>query len=54
MGAGLPEFDVRVIRKKGIPVGHLKFLVSDFLNRQKLSQVSGDVDPELTIDKSEV
>lgn len=41
------------IEEQDIPVGHLKFLLSDGVRHQKLSQVSGDVDPEIVIEQPE-
>jgi Ni2+-binding GTPase involved in maturation of urease and hydrogenase len=41
------------IIKQNIPVGHLKFLLSDGVHHQKISLVSGDTAPEFVIDRPE-
>jgi len=42
---------IQVIGQQSIPVGHLKFLISDGVRHQKLSLVSGDSSPVLVIDE---
>lgn len=44
---------VHYIHQSSIPIGHLKFLVSDGLHHQKLSIVSGDSRTALVIDQPE-
>ncbi|MDO9086152.1 MAG: GTP-binding protein [Anaerolineaceae bacterium] len=44
---------VQKIIQDGIPIGHLKFLISDGSRYQKLSIVSGDSDPNLVVDQPE-
>ena len=44
---------VKQINEQGIPVGHLKFLLSDGVHHQKISLVSGDVAPAFGIDRAE-
>jgi hypothetical protein len=44
---------VQQISEQGIPVGHLKFLLSDGVHHQKISLVSGDVAPAFGIDRAE-
>jgi hypothetical protein len=44
---------VQKIIQDGIPVGHLKFLISDGVRHQKISIVSGDSSPALVIDQPE-
>jgi Ni2+-binding GTPase involved in maturation of urease and hydrogenase len=41
------------IREQGIPVGHLKFLLSDGIHHQKFSLVCGDTTQEFVIDRIE-
>jgi Ni2+-binding GTPase involved in maturation of urease and hydrogenase len=43
----------RKIAQAGIPIGHLKFLISDGEKHQKLSIVSRDSDPALVVDQPE-
>jgi hypothetical protein len=45
---------VQQISEQSIPVGHLKFLLSDDLHHQKISLVSGDDNPDLMIDQPEM
>jgi uridine kinase len=47
------ELVLRAIEEQDIPVGHLKFLLSDGVRYQKLSLVSGDSDPNLVVDQPE-
>lgn len=44
---------VQQIREQGIPVGHLKFLLSDGVYYQKISLVSGDATATFVIDRPE-
>ena len=47
------ELVVRAIEEHEIPVGHLKFLLSDGVRHQKLSLVSGDSEPVFKVNQTE-